>query len=54
MLHKEKILEFMRKRLEALKDVTDRDINGGLHSDLEVMREVKWWKEAIERGEFDM
>lgn len=53
MLSEEKLLDFMRKRMEALQRQIDTDFGGGLYGRLEAWREVKWWKEAIERGEFN-
>lgn len=53
-ISKEKILQFMTMRMECLKDRGLKDFNGGLHSEFELHREVKWWKEAIERGQFDV
>jgi hypothetical protein len=52
-LNKEVLLKAMESRMAALKDYVDRDYNGGLNGYLEAWREVKYWKEAIERGEFD-
>jgi hypothetical protein len=50
---KDNILKAMEKRMAALQSLIDRDYNGGLNGYLEAWREVKYWKEAIERGEFD-
>jgi hypothetical protein len=53
ILIKKNILAAMKKRMAALKDQIDRDFGGGLAGRNEAWREVKYWKEAIERGEFD-
>jgi hypothetical protein len=50
---KEKILEFMEKRMNALKVHIEKDFAGNLAGRNEAFREVKFWKEAIERGVFD-
>lgn len=43
----------MTKRMKSLEEQHIRDFNGGLQHRIFEYREVKWWKEAIERGEFD-
>jgi regulator of RNase E activity RraB len=48
-----RIIEAMKKRMVVLQVHIDRDYNGGLSGYNEAWREVKYWKEAIERGEFD-
>jgi hypothetical protein len=53
VLDRKKITDFMNKRMEALYDQHIRDFSGGVQSRLHEWREVKFWKEAIERGEFD-
>lgn len=50
---KDNMLAAMESRMAALQDNIERDYNGGLSGYLEAWREVKYWKEAIERGEFD-
>jgi hypothetical protein len=52
-ISKQKILDFMTKRFNALQNEIDRDKGGGLADSLAKWQEVKYWKEAIERGEFD-
>ncbi|MBT2696358.1 hypothetical protein J7E79_02765 [Bacillus sp. ISL-40] len=52
-LDKEGILKAVESRMQALKDYIDRDFEGGLTGYNEAFRELKYWKEAIERGEFD-
>jgi hypothetical protein len=47
------ILKKMEQRLKALDDRMMRDYSGGVQSDVYTIRELKYWKEAIERGEFD-
>jgi hypothetical protein len=49
----QKLLEFMRLRKDALQHQIDRDAGGGLMGRLEAWHEVKFWIEAIERGEFN-
>lgn len=53
-LNKEKILKAMESRMMALQDHIQRDFSGGLSGMNEAWREVKYWKEAIERGEFNI
>lgn len=53
LIDKHKILEFMTNRFKALEDQVIRDFGGSLANRLGEYREVKYWKEAIERGEFD-
>lgn len=43
----------MTKRKDALYDQVTRDFGGGLGGKLYAHNELKYWKEAIERGEFD-
>jgi hypothetical protein len=50
---KTKILAFMEKRMNALRHLIQRDFASNLAGTNEAFREVKYWKEAIERGEFD-
>lgn len=52
-MFKENLLAFMTMRYLALKDRTERDFGGLLTGEHAKMMEVKYWKEAIERGEFD-
>lgn len=52
-LDKGKILDFMEKRKDGLYDQVTHDFAGGLEGRLYTHNEVKFWKEAIERGEFD-
>lgn len=52
-ISKAKILNFMSKRMEAIQNQIDRDFGSGLTGRNEAYREVKYWKEAIERGCFD-
>ena len=53
VLDRKKILDFMTLRKASLDDQLTRDFSGGTWGRLEEQREVKYWKEAIERGEFD-
>lgn len=50
---KEKLIAALEQRMNMLKTWTDRDYGGGLVGYYEAYREAKYWKEAIERGEFD-
>jgi hypothetical protein len=52
-LDKQKILNFMEKRMSTLQEQVNRDFGGGLSDRLAKWQEVKYWKEAIERKEFD-
>lgn len=52
-MNKDKLILKLTERMDAFKQLSDRDYMGGLHSLNELIREVKYWKEAIERGEFD-
>jgi hypothetical protein len=53
VLDKEKILDFMKKRKDGLYHQVTQDFAGGLEGRLYMHNEVKFWKEAVERGEFD-
>lgn len=53
VLDKGKIVDFMQKRKDVLYDHIIRDFCGGLGDRLHAHNELKYWKEAIERGEFD-
>jgi hypothetical protein len=52
-LSKKKLLEFMGNRKEGLYEEITRDFGGGLQGRVYSHNELKYWKEAIERGEFD-
>lgn len=53
-LDRGKILEFMKKRKDTLYDHLTRDFGGEYtHIRKNQHDELKYWKEAIERGEFD-
>lgn len=52
-MNKDKLIHKLTERMNAYKQLADRDYTGGLHNLNELIREVKYWKEAIERGEFD-
>lgn len=43
----------MEKRKASLWNEIMRDFGGGLDSKVYQHNELKYWKEAIERGEFD-
>lgn len=50
----EKLLYRMNERIQRLNEQIQRDFGGNMVGRLEAMRECKYWKEAIERGEFDV
>lgn len=50
---KQDLIEAMERRMKALNDELIRDF-GASGQRLHEYREVKYWKEAIERGEFDV
>ena len=52
-LDRSKLLDFMKKRKDSLYNQITRDFGGGLFGRVYEHSEVKFWKEAIERGEFD-
>ena len=51
---KQKILNFMEKRKQELYNRITRDFGGGNSGPLDQHNELKYWKEAIESGEFDV
>jgi hypothetical protein len=53
VLNKNKLVDFMGMRKAVLDDQVTRDFSGGIWARVAEQREVKYWKEAIERGEFD-
>lgn len=53
-IDKQKLLDFMTSRFNYLNEQVLRDFGGGLVDRHGEFREVKYWKEAIERGEFDL
>jgi hypothetical protein len=53
VIGKTKIHSFMAQRFDLLQDDINRDFGGGLSDRLAKWQEVKYWKEAIERGVFD-
>jgi hypothetical protein len=53
VLDRQKILDFMTLRKYALDEQIIKDFTGGVQSRVFEERELKYWKEAIERGEFD-
>lgn len=52
-LDKEKLLQHMTRRMTALKDLINRDYGGNTNNLYQQWWELKYWKEAIERGEYD-
>jgi hypothetical protein len=53
-LDKELLIHNMGVRQNALQHLIDKDITGNTLAVLEAWREVKYWKEAIERNEYDL
>lgn len=53
VINKQKILNFMSQRMDGLRLYIDKDFGGHITGHHEAFREVKYWKEAIERGVFD-
>jgi hypothetical protein len=53
-LDKDLLIQKMSQRQEALQYLIDRDVTGNTLAVLEAWREVKYWKEAIEREEYDL
>jgi hypothetical protein len=54
MLNKELLIKNMEVRQEALKQLIDRDFTGNTLAVLEAWREIKYWREAILRNEYDL
>ena len=52
-MEKSKIIQKMDLHMAWLEELANRDYDGGLHNWIAMYREIKYWKEAIERGEFD-
>lgn len=53
-LNKELLIHNMSVRQASLKHLIDKDITGNTLAFLEAWREVKYWKEALERCEYDV
>jgi hypothetical protein len=54
MLDKNKLLNSMKQRRDALQNRIERDFGGGFSgSDILAVRELTYWIESIERREFD-
>jgi hypothetical protein len=53
-LNKDLLIQKMSQRLTILEERMLRDFTGGMQSDIYTIRELKYWKEAIERKEFDL
>lgn len=54
LVDKNKLILKMKERMDSLEELINKDVGGGLHTALSQWREIKYWKEAIERGEFDI
>ncbi|MCP1159344.1 MULTISPECIES: hypothetical protein [Bacillus] len=52
IVDKSSILRQMTNRMDSLQHMIDRDFGGNTHDILIQYRELKYWKEAIERNEF--
>jgi hypothetical protein len=52
MLDKELLIHKMEQRQTALQHLINKDITGNTLAVLEAWREIKYWREAILRGEF--
>lgn len=48
-----KLYEALEARYNYLYIMVNRDFGGGCDKRNAELREVKYWKEAMERGEFD-
>jgi hypothetical protein len=54
VIDKKLLLHNMSVRQEALQHLINKDITGNTLAVLEAWREVKYWREAIERNEYDI
>jgi hypothetical protein len=54
VLDKEKLIAAMEKRYNSLNDQLTKDFTGDIQSRIHEFRELKYWKEFIERGEVDV
>jgi hypothetical protein len=52
-MDKQLFIDKMQQRMDALRDLIDRDYCGNLTGLNEAYREVKYWKEWMERTDFD-
>jgi hypothetical protein len=52
-ISRQKLIDFLTRRLESLQDQKERDFGGGLSDRLAKLQESKFLKGAIERGMFD-
>lgn len=52
-LDRELLIHNMSVRMESLQHLIDKDLTGNTQAVLEAWREVKFWKESMERGEYD-
>lgn len=52
-INREKLLIDMEVRQQALKQLIDRDFTANTLAVLEAWREIKFWREAILRGEYN-
>lgn len=54
LIDKQKLLDDMNVRLQALEDFTNRDFSGGMQSYVEAVRELRVWRDTLSRGDYDM
>jgi hypothetical protein len=54
VLDKEKLIATMEKRYNSLNDQITKDFTGDIQSRIHEFRELKHWKEAISRAEYDI
>jgi hypothetical protein len=54
MLDKKKLLNDMEARMENLSRLVDRDYNGDPRSLHDAYWELKYWKESVERGSYNV
>lgn len=53
-IDRDRLLDFMSKRKNALYNQMVRDFGGGASGKMYEYMEVKYWIESIQRGEFDV
>jgi hypothetical protein len=54
IIDRELLIHNLTVRQASLQHLIDKDITGNTLAVLEAWREVKWIKEALERGEYDI
>lgn len=53
LINKQKILSYMNQRMDALSIYLDHDYGSNLTGYHEAHREVRYWRDCINRGVFD-